>query len=199
AVLARVGRMQGQDERLNEAARLLVDYSAKLQRPDGIFVHAVDGPFAWGRGNGFAAFGLMETLTAMPDRHPMRAPLLGIYRKHMTALKAHQSPDGMWREVIDEPGAYREATATAMLTTAMARGIRIGSHDKSFRPLVDRAWRGRAAHIKVDGTIVDVCTGTGAGPTKRYYLDRAAITGADDRGGAMALYATMEWMALLAR
>src|SRR5262249_46304059 len=30
AVLARVGRMQGQDERLNEAARLLVDYSAKL-------------------------------------------------------------------------------------------------------------------------------------------------------------------------
>jgi hypothetical protein len=46
--------------------------------------------------------------------------------------------------------------------------------------------------VTEDGTIVDVCTGTGAGPTKRYYLDRAAITGADDRGGAMALLAAVE-------
>jgi hypothetical protein len=46
--------------------------------------------------------------------------------------------------------------------------------------------------VAADGTIIDVCTGTGAGPTHRYYFDRAAITGADDRGGAMALLASME-------
>ena len=39
---------------------------------------------------------------------------------------------------------------------------------------------------------MDVCTGTGSGPTKDYYLNRAGLTGADDRGGAMALTAALE-------
>jgi rhamnogalacturonyl hydrolase YesR len=60
--------------------------------------------------------------------------------------------------------------------------------------VVDRAWRGVAAHVAEDGTIIDVCTSTGSGPTKKYYLDRAAITGADDRGGAMALMAAVEML-----
>ena len=185
SILSRTGNVDA-------AARLLASYGARLQRSDGLFNHAVDGPAAWGRGNGFAALGLIEALTAMPDRHPSRAALLEIYRRHMAAVKGQQSPDGMWREVIDDAAAYREETATAMLLTAMARGIRLGWLDRSYTPVVERAWRGLAAHVAEDGTIIDVCTGTGAGPTPRYYFDRAAITGADDRGGAMALLASME-------
>lgn len=196
AILARVGSLPDRQASLDAAARLLIDYAGRLQRPDGVFIHATDGPFAWGRGNGFAAFGLIETLTALPANHPNRTALLDIYRRHMTALKTHQSPDGMWREVIDEPGAYREETATAMILTAMARGIRLGWIDRTFTPVVERAWRGLAAHVAEDGTLFDVCTGTGSGPTKKYYLDRAAIIGADDRGGAMALVAAMELIAL---
>jgi hypothetical protein len=185
AVLSRVGE-------LDAAARLLLDYTARLQRKDGIFVHAVDGPFAWGRGNGFAALGLMELLTVIPDAHPSRPEVLAAFRRQMAAVRAQQAPDGTWREVIDEPGAYREETATAMLMTAMTRGIARGWLDQSYEPVVDRAWRGLLAHVNEDGTLIDVCTGTGVGPTKRYYLDRAAITGADDRGGAMALLAAVE-------
>src|SRR5262249_26030626 len=159
---------------------------------DGIFNHATNGPVAWGRGNGFAALGLVEALTALPNTHPARAPLLDIYRRQMRALRDQTAPDGMWREGIDEPGRYRGETATAVLLTATARGIRLGWLDGSYRTTVDRAWNGLAAHVAVDGTVIDVCTSTGAGPTKRYYLDRAAITGADDRGGAMALMAALE-------
>jgi hypothetical protein len=192
AILARTGAAPGRAADLDAAARLIVEYSARLQRPDGVFIHATDGPFAWGRGNGFAALGLMETLTALPDRHPARAGVLEIYRRQMAGVKAHQSPDGMWRQVIDEAGAYREETATAMLLTAMARGVRLGWIDRSYLAVVQRAWRGLAAHVAEDATVIDVCTGTGSGPTRRYYLERQAITGADDRGGAMALLAAME-------
>jgi unsaturated rhamnogalacturonyl hydrolase len=136
----------------------------------------------------------MEVLTAMPAQHPQRAKILDIYRRQMDAMRAQQAPDGMWREVIDEPGSYREESATAILVTAMARGVRLGWLDRSYAPIVERAWRGVAAHVETDGTIIDVCTSTGAGPTKKYYLDRTAITGADDRGGAMALMAAMEMM-----
>jgi hypothetical protein len=62
--------------------------------------------------------------------------------------------------------------------------------------VIEQAWRGLAAHVTEDGSIVDVCTGTGAGPTLRYYLDRAAIRDFDDRGGAMALLAAMEMHSL---
>jgi len=194
AILARTAAMPGRGGDLDAAARLLVAYAARLQQPDGIFHHATDGPAAWGRGNGFAAFGLMEALTAMPADHPSRASLLDIYRRQMRGLRSWQATDGMWRQIIDRPGAYREETATAMILTAMARGVRRGWIARSYAPAVERAWRALSAHIVEDGTLVDVCTGTGAGPTVRYYFDRAAIEGADDRGGAMALVAAMEML-----
>ena len=191
SVLARAGA-RGDSQALETAVRLLTNYASRLQRADGLFNHALDGPAAWGRGNGFAAFGLMEALTVMPASHPGRNAVLDVFRRHMAAVTQHVAPDGTWREVIDEPGSYREETATAMLMTAMARGIRLGWLDASYRGTVDRAWRGLAAHVADDGTVIDVCTSTGSGPTKRYYVDRQAITGADDRGGAMALAAAVE-------
>jgi rhamnogalacturonyl hydrolase YesR len=197
SVLARAGA-RGDSQALEIVVRLLTAYASRLQRPDGLFNHALDGPAAWGRGNGFAAFGLMEALTVMPASHPGRAALLDVFRRHMAAVKERVAPDGMWREVIDEPGSYREETATAMLMTAMARGIRLGWLDASYRGTVDRAWRGLAAHVAEDGAVIDVCTSTGSGPTKRYYMDRQAITGADDRGGAMALAAAVEMYELAA-
>jgi unsaturated rhamnogalacturonyl hydrolase len=199
AVLARTGRRRGREADLEVAGRLLTAYAERLQRADGLFNHAADGPVAWGRGNGFAAMGLTELLTALPAGHPQRSRVLGIYRRQMAAAKTHQAPDGMWREIVDDPAAYREETATAMLLTAMARGIRLGWIDRSYRPSVDRAWRALAAHIVADGTVIDVCASTGGGPDRKYYFDRPAITGADDRGGAMALMAAMEMHELRGR
>lgn len=192
AILARTGTRAGHERDLDTAARLVTEYAARLQRPDGLFNHATDGPAAWGRGNGFAAFGLMETLSRLPESHPLRAKLVDILRRQMAAVRANQAPDGAFRQIVDEPGAYREETATAMLTSVMARGVRLGWLDRSYEPTIQRAWRALAAHITDDGGLIDVCAGTGAGPTRRYYFDRPATTGGDDRGGAMALLASLE-------
>jgi unsaturated rhamnogalacturonyl hydrolase len=198
-VLARTGRLSGHEADFDVAARLLTAYASRLQRPDGVFNHAVEGPIAWGRGNGFAAMGLTEVLTAMPAAHRQRAKLLEIYRRQMAAAKTAQAPDGTWREIIDDTAAYREETATAMLLTAMARGVRLGWLDRSYAPAVQRAWRALAAHVADDGTVIDVCASTGSGPNRKYYFDRPAVTGADDRGGAMALMAATEISAMKLR
>src|SRR5207237_3858411 len=42
SILSRTGNVDA-------AAKLLTSYSASLQRTDGLFNHAVDGPAAWGR------------------------------------------------------------------------------------------------------------------------------------------------------
>lgn len=200
SVLARVA-VRADDPRYSSAAgRLLTTYAADLQRPDGLFIHAKDGPHAWGRGNGFAAFGLIEALTRLPNTWADRAPVFQSYQALMKGLVAQQAPDGLWRQVVDEPGSYREFTVTAMVVTAMARGVRLGWLDAAtYRPVVERAWRGLLARVAEDGTLMDVCTGTGAGPAKAYYLNRAGLTGPDDRGGAMGLTAALEMHALMGR
>jgi len=198
AILSRTGRMPGRARDLDRLAEILMSYSGRLQREDGVFVHFTDGRVPWGRGNGFAALGLMEALTSLPVQHPARSRVLEIYRRQMNGMKAQQSPDGMWRQVVDEPGAYRETSVTAMTLTAMARGVRLGWLDQTYGPVIERAWRALAAHITEEGGSVDVSTSTGSGPTLRFYLDRPAISGFDDRGGAMGLLAATEMMALRA-
>lgn len=172
---------------------MLTTYSNKLQRPDGLFNHAQTAPHAWGRGNGFALLGLTEALTHLPESWPNRAMVLDIYRTHVKALVKHQSDDGSWRQVIDEPTSYRELTATAMIAAAMSRGVARGWIDAAaYRPVIDRGWKAVTARVMDDGTVRDVCSGTGAGPAKEYYLNRPVVNGADDRGGAMALLAAIE-------
>ena len=193
SVLSRVGGATKDSKYGAAVGQLLTSYARSLQRPDGLFVHALEGPHAWGRGNGFALLGLTEALTHLPTDWPDRGAVLDIYRRHVRALVQHQSDDGSWRQVVDEPASYRELTLTAMTTAALARGIGRGWLDRAtYGPIVDRGWQAVASRVDADGSVRDVCSGTGAGPTREYYLNRPAVNGADDRGGAMALLAAIE-------
>jgi unsaturated rhamnogalacturonyl hydrolase len=193
ALLARVAARSPDSRYASVVGRLLTSYADKLQRPDGLFVHAVEGPHAWGRGNGFAAWGLIDALTYLPSSWPERARVLDIYRRQMSALRERQTEDGSWRQVVDEGTSYREMTVTAMAVAAMAKGIRQGWLDRAtFLPIVTRGWQAVLARVGQDGTVRDVCASTGAGPTREHYLTRPVVNGADDRGGAMALVAALE-------
>jgi rhamnogalacturonyl hydrolase YesR len=193
SLLSRVAA-RTRDARFADAVgRLLLSYAAALQRGDGLFVHATEGPHAWGRGNGFAVLGLADALTYLPESWPDRARVLEIYRRHLRAMLEHQSDDGSWRQVVDEPASYRELTVTAMTVAAIARGLRSGWLDRAaFQAALDRGWQAVLARVGDDGAVRDVCSGTGAGPTKEYYLNRPVVNGPDDRGGAMALLAALE-------
>ena len=80
-----------------------------------------------------------------------------------------------------------------MITFAMARGIQRGWLDeKAFLPVVHRGWQAIRTRAAADGTLVDVCTGTGKQKSLRDYFDRKAILGRDARGGAMALLVSTE-------
>ena len=176
----------------SRSSTMLTTWANKLQRPDGLFVHAQDGS---------ARLGTRQWLRSARRHGSPHSPpasgstpaLLNIYRTHVAALAKHQSDDGSWRQVIDEPTSYRELTATAMIVAGLSRGVARGWIDRAtYQPIIDRGWNAVAARVMADGTVRDVCSGTGAGPTKEYYLNRPVVNGADDRGGAMALLAAIE-------
>ncbi len=200
SVLARAAKATGEQKYADAVGRLLTTYVSRLQREDRLFIHAQSGPHAWGRGNGFAAFGLMEALTHLPESWPARPQVLESFRRLMSGMRRHQAADGAWHQVVDEPGTYREFTVTAMTVAAMARGLRLGWLDRSYREVVEKGWRAVQSRISEAGDLVDVCTGTGAGQnaTREYHLNRPALFGPDDRGGAMALTAALEIHALAA-
>ena len=119
--------------------------------------------------------------------------MLRAFQEHLVALRTHQDPTGLWHQVIDVEGSYRELTATCMITFAMLRGMKHGWLDRAtYESCVRKAWPAILARIGSDGSLIDVCEGTGKQTSLRAYLDRKAILGPDDRGGAMALLVATE-------
>jgi rhamnogalacturonyl hydrolase YesR len=190
AILGRAFRVTADASYLELLTRFLAE--GGIQQESGLFWHCRSVPYFWGRGNGFAAMGLSETLTYLPEEHSGRAAILSMYLRHMEAVRRHQQPSGMFPQVLDMPGSYQEFTATCMFGYAMARGLRLGWLDDSFLESVRQGWQGVTERIDDEGNIVDACTNTGAQSGLRDYLDRPAVSGIDDRSGGMALWFAVE-------
>jgi len=195
-IVAQAGALTGERKYFDLAARHIAFMQRLDLRADGLYRHQPATDAAWGRGNAFAAIGLALTLTEFPPDHPAWPKLLRSYREHMAVLLRYQNGDGLWRNVIDEPGAYAEHSATAMIGFAMLRGVRNGWFDDEapYRAAVERAWRAVNARTGSDGTIIDVCESTARIDSLEGYLNREAIVGRDDRGGAMAMLFAVELM-----
>jgi len=193
-ILAKAGALTGDRRYFDMAARHVAFMQQIVLRPDGLYRHQASAEAAWGRGNAFPALGLALTLSDFPADHPAYARLLASFQQHMAMLARFQDENGMWRNVIDRPGAYPEYSATAMIATAMLRGIRMGWLDpRVYQPLVDKAWQAIQLRTGADGQLVDVCESTGTrGMTDQDYLRRLAIMGRDDRGGGMAMFFATE-------
>lgn len=192
-ILVKAGKLTGETKYYDMAMRHM-RFMLKLNlRADGLHRHSPLDLTAWGRGNGFPALGLALSLSDLPESYLGRAEMLAAFRAHMAALVPFQDETGMWHQVVDFAGSYREFTATAMIAFAMQRGVTRGWLDKAtYQPVIDHAWYALKTRIAPDGSLIDVCTNTGKQKSLRDYLDRPAILGIDARGGAMGLLLATE-------
>ena len=190
AMLGRAFDITGEPRYIDLLVKFLID--GNIQQEDGLFWHCRSAPFYWGRGNGFAALGLTETLTFLPEDHPGRGVVLAMCRKLLDALGGIQDLSGMLPQVLDCPGSYQEFTATCMYGYALARGLRLGWLDSSYQGPLDLAWSGVSQRVDDTGNVVDGCASTGVQSTLKEYLDRPAVFGFDDRSGGMALWFAVE-------
>ena len=196
ALLGRAFRLTGEARYVELLTDFLLD--GNIQQGNGLFWHCRPAEFYWGRGNGFAALGLTEALSYMPDDNPRLHDVMSMYRKLMDALRHLQRQSGMLPNVLDFPGSYEEFTATCMMGYSIARGLRRGWLSEDYRTTVALAWQGVSERIDDVGNVVDACASTGVQNTVRDYLDRPAIFGFDDRSGGFALWFAVE-MERLAR
>lgn len=181
-------RATGETKYLDRAAREAVAYLDKLQQPNGLFYHAPDVPFFWGRGDGWFAAGMSELLRSLPTDHPNRPRILAGYQKMMATLLKYQGADGMWHQVLDHPESWPETSCTGMFTFAFISGVKHGWLDAStYGPAARKGWLGLQKYLDADANIREVCEGTNKKNDYQYYLDRKRNVG-DFHGQAPLLW-----------
>ena len=166
----------------------------RTQQVSGLYWHDRETPFYWGRGNGFAVLGLAETLTYLPQSHPLYADIFFMYQKLLNGLLKSQDLSGCYHQIITLPGSYQELTSTCMIGYGVARGVKLGFLDQSYLPTLTSLWNAVKARVTETGDVVDGCTGTGALETEHDYIVREALSGYDDRTGSLALWFAVEMM-----
>jgi unsaturated rhamnogalacturonyl hydrolase len=188
AVQVQAYRATGDKKYIERAAREMVLYLDSLQRPNGLFFHAPDVPFFWGRGNGWVAAGMSELLSSLPKNNADRPRIMEGYKKMMASLLKYQAENGTWRQLIDQPDSWNETSGTGMFAFAMITGVKNGWLDKYiFGAAARKAWLGLVSYIDNSDDLRDVCEGTGKKNDRQYYLDRKRNVG-DLHGQAPVLW-----------
>jgi rhamnogalacturonyl hydrolase YesR len=181
-------RATGDRKYLDRDADEMVKYLDKLQEPNGLFHHAADVPFFWGRGDGWFAAGMAEMLRSLPADHPARPRIMKGYKLMMASLLKYQDKGGMWHQLIDHDDAWPESSATAMFSFAMITGVKNGWLDAAtYGPAARKAWIGASGYIDQNGDVTQVCEGTSKLNSEEYYYMRGRRTG-DFHGQAPMLW-----------
>jgi rhamnogalacturonyl hydrolase YesR len=173
---------------INRAAREMVLYLDTLQKENGLFYHAPDVPFFWGRGDGWMAVGMSELLRSLPKTNPNYNRIMTGYKLMMASLLKYQGEDGMWHQLIDDPASWPETSCTGMFTFAFITGVKNGWLDKkAYAPAARKAWLKLVTYINENNDITEVCEGTNKKNDRQYYLDRKRNIG-DLHGQAPVLW-----------
>lgn len=184
-------RVTGEQKYIDRAAKEMVLYLDELQRLNGLFYHAPDVPFYWGRGNGWMAAGMTELLRCLPENHKDRPRILKGFHIMMKSLKNYQQPNGMWNQLLDEPDCWPETSGSAMFTYAFIQGVKYGWLDENeYAPAAQKAWLALVSYINEQGDVTEVCVGTNKKNDKQYYYDRPRRVG-DYHGQAPYLWCTV--------
>ena len=192
-LLVKAGKFTDERKYYDMAARHVIYMRSLLLRQNRLYRHSPEADVAWSRGNGFAALGLALSLTDFPKELPTRDIILGFLADQLTALLPHQDADGMWHEVVDYPGSFAEITSTAMIGTAIKRGLDEGwLSEETFQPALQKAWSAVKIRTSFEGVFINACTSTGKMSSLDAYLDRHAIFGKDDRAGGMVMNFAIE-------
>jgi unsaturated rhamnogalacturonyl hydrolase len=163
-------RATGDRKYLDRDAKEMVAYLDALQQPNGLFFHAKDVKYFWGRGDGWVAAGMAEMLSSLPEDHPQRARILAGYKLMMGGLLKYQEKDGMWRQLIDKDEAWPESSASGMFAFAMITGVKRGWLDAAtYGPAARKAWIAVAGYVDQNSDVTQVCEGTGKKDDLAYY------------------------------
>jgi unsaturated rhamnogalacturonyl hydrolase len=112
----------------------------------------------WGVGNGWAAAGMARVRAALPEAMAdERARLAGYVREVVDGCLAHQRPDGLFHDVVDDPSTFVETNLAQMLAYSIFRGVREGWLERRYLDAGERLRAAALARVDAEGFVQGVC------------------------------------------
>jgi len=110
----------------------------------------------WSRALGWYAMAMVDVLEIVPSQHPKSQWLKAEFNQFIDATLAYQDSTGTWYQVTDlatREGNYREASGTAMLTYAIAKGVSLKLLPEDYKAYAEKGFAGLIDQmISVDPT-----------------------------------------------
>ena len=132
--------------------------------------------------------GMSELLRSLPANNIHRPRIMEGYKKMMATLLQYQADDGLWRQLIDDAGSWKETSCSGMFTFAFITGVKEGWLPKKlYGAAARKGWLGVIKYINGNDEITNVCEGTNKKNDRQYYLERKKNTG-DFHGQAPLLW-----------
>ncbi len=169
---ALLAKVTGETRYYDEALREWHSHVRWLSSPNlPLLGHAVDTGnrllkgYGWGRGNGWAIYGMVDTLELLPTSHPGYDEALADFRRLADAIVTLQDASGFWRTLLHDREAYLEASTAAFYGAAFAKAVRLGLLDSSYTASIEKAWSATCSRLLDDGSYTGVSACTWAGTT----------------------------------
>ncbi|MCL2233201.1 MAG: glycoside hydrolase family 88 protein [Treponema sp.] len=163
--MLRMGVKMKDEALINDALNQYYWHIKYLQdQASGLWYHGYDNltgghmsGFFWGRANAWAAYTMSQVGHCLPEAYlyPKFMDVAGSVNEQLAALKLLQTPNGLWRTLLDDPESYEEVSASCGIAAAMAaRG------NPLHRKYVQAALEGVLANVSPDGRVLNVSGGT---------------------------------------
>ena len=108
------------------------------------------------------------------------------------ALLKWQRPNGLWGQIVTDPGSWDETSGSAMFTYGFVMGVKYGWLDRAvYEPAARKAWTALCGKLDAYGNLADVCCGTAKKNDRAWYMERPRILG-DTHGQAPMLWICSE-------
>lgn len=150
----------------------------------------------WGRAMGWFVVAMVEILDYLPLDYPHRQEFVDAELSLLQAiLKFRDEETGLWYQVVDRGDHEKnwlETSCSALYTYALAKCIRLGLVDGSYKDTLTKAYEGVLRKIDIEGDklfVTDVCIGTGFGDLD-FYLERPTVVNDLHGMGAFILMCT---------
>ena len=178
--IAQMGKLTGDKKYYDDAVKQILQFSKRMFNKDNnLYMHGwvqemKEHPqYHWARANGWAILATVELLDVLPESHPGRKAVLEQLQLHAKGLKAYQSGEGFWHQLIDKSDSYLETSATAIYAYCFARAINKGWIDgKAYAPAAILAWNAVSTKVNDRGQVEGTCVGTGMAFDPAFYYYR---------------------------
>lgn len=201
--LSRMGAYSGESKYWDDAIHQIIKMDEYLWDPvKQLYYHCWysdlerNGVAYWGRANGWITFAIADLLDVLPADHERRGELIAILEKQIVGFSRYQDADGMWKQLLDKPDSYQEASVTALFVYGVAKAVNQGWIDPAYGRIAVRGWNAlKRDHITPEGKFINVCVGTGISDDLVFYYTRP-VGDNEKHGLGLVLNAGLEMMKL---